>query len=47
MTAQPLNVDVSSFSDTVEAARTAIREALELYFEDAPNADAPPSATSV
>ncbi len=32
--AQALNVDVSSFGDTVDEARAAIREALELYFED-------------
>ena len=34
--AQALNVDVSSFGDTKEEARAAIKEALELYFEDAP-----------
>ena len=34
--AQALNVDVSSFGDTREEARAAIKEALELYFEDAP-----------
>ncbi len=33
--AQALNVDVSSFGDTREDARAAIKEALELYFEDA------------
>ena len=33
--AQALNVDVSSFGDTREEARAAIKEALELYFEDA------------
>ena len=33
--AQALNVDVSSFGDTREEARSAIKEALELYFEDA------------
>ena len=32
--AQALNVDVSSFGDTREEARAAIKEALELYFED-------------
>jgi predicted RNase H-like HicB family nuclease len=32
--AQALNVDVSSFGATPDAARAAIREALELYFED-------------
>ena len=31
--AQALNVDVSSFGDTREEARSAIQEALELYFE--------------
>ena len=35
--AQALNVDVSSFCDTREEARVAIQEALELYFEDAPD----------
>ena len=33
--AQALNVDVSSFGDTRAAAGAAIKEALELYFEDA------------
>ena len=33
--AQALNVDVSSFGNTLEEARAAITEALELYFEDA------------
>ena len=33
--AQALNVDISSFGDTREEARSAIKEALELYFEDA------------
>ncbi len=37
--AQALNVDVSSFGDTLDAARAAIKEALELYFEDAPDSD--------
>lgn len=37
--AQALNVDVSSFGDTREEARAAIKEALELYFEDASDAD--------
>ncbi len=35
--AQALNVEVSSFGDTPEEARAAIIEALELYFEDAPD----------
>ncbi len=34
--AQALNVNVSSFGDTKEEARAAIKEALELYFEDDP-----------
>ncbi|MBN2207861.1 MAG: type II toxin-antitoxin system HicB family antitoxin [Candidatus Coatesbacteria bacterium] len=33
--AQTLNVDVSSFGNTLEEARAAVIEALELYFEDA------------
>ena len=33
--AQALNVDVSSFGKTRQEARAAIKEALELYFEDA------------
>ena len=37
--AQALNVDVSSFGDTREEARSAIQEALELYFEDGAEAD--------
>ncbi len=37
--AQALNVDVSSFGETRDAARAAIKEALELYFEDAPDAE--------
>ena len=37
--AQALNVDVSSFGDTREEARKAIKEALELYFEDEPQAE--------
>ena len=37
--AQALDVDVSSFGDTREEARAAIKEALELYFEDASQAD--------
>ena len=37
--AQALNVDVSSFGDTRKEARAAIKEALELYFEDAPQAE--------
>ena len=32
--AQALGVDVSSFGDTADEALVAIREALELYFED-------------
>lgn len=37
--AQCLNVDVSSFGGTREAALKALREAVELYFEDAPAED--------
>ena len=39
--AQALNVEVSSFGATPEEARAAIQEALELYFEDAPDAPVP------
>ena len=35
--AQCLNVDVSSFGETVEAAIANLKEALELYLEDAPD----------
>jgi len=37
--AQCLNVDVSSFGHTREEALAALREAVELYFEDAPAED--------
>ena len=37
--AQCLNVDVSSFGQTREEAVKALREAVELYFEDAPMED--------
>lgn len=37
--AQALNVDVSSFGDSLDEARAAIKEALELYFEDEPGAE--------
>ena len=40
--AQCLNVDVSSFGDTETEALANLREALELYFEDAPSSDASP-----
>lgn len=36
--AQCLNVDVSSFGKTKKEALHNIQEALELYFEDTPNA---------
>lgn len=39
--AQAINVDVSSFGDTPEEARSAIQEALELYFEDEATAEVP------
>lgn len=32
--AQALGVEVATFGPTLEAARTAIREALEFFFED-------------
>jgi predicted RNase H-like HicB family nuclease len=32
--AQCLNVDVSSFGNSIEEARNNLKEALELYFED-------------
>ncbi len=35
--AQSLNVDVSSFGDSKKEALINLREALELYFEDAPS----------
>lgn len=34
--AQSLGVDVASFGDTLDEAKAAIKEALELYFEDDP-----------
>jgi predicted RNase H-like HicB family nuclease len=37
--AQCLNVDVSSFDQTRAEALAALREAVELYFEDAPATD--------
>jgi predicted RNase H-like HicB family nuclease len=37
--AQCLNVDISSFGDTRAEAVSALREAVELYFEDAPAED--------
>ena len=40
--AQCLNIDVSSFGDTEAEALANLREALELYFEDAPASDATP-----
>ena len=33
---QSLNVDVASFGSTVEEATKNLKEALDLYFEDAP-----------
>lgn len=38
--AQCLNVDVSSFGATEDEAVGNLKEALELYFEDAPASDA-------
>jgi predicted RNase H-like HicB family nuclease len=39
--ARALNVDVSSFGDSLKEARSAIKEALELYFEDGPETSVP------
>jgi predicted RNase H-like HicB family nuclease len=39
LVAQALDVDISSFGDTRQEAQAAIKEALELYFEDAPRAE--------
>lgn len=36
--AQCLNVDVSSFGESIEEAIANLKEAVELYFEDAPAA---------
>ncbi len=33
---QSLNVDVSSFGETIEEAKNNLKEALDLYFEDEP-----------
>jgi predicted RNase H-like HicB family nuclease len=41
--AQCLNVDVSSFGDSEAEALVNLREALELYFEDAPAGAEPPT----
>jgi predicted RNase H-like HicB family nuclease len=32
--AQCLNVDISTFGDTIQEAQTNLKEAVELYFED-------------
>jgi predicted RNase H-like HicB family nuclease len=37
--AQCLNADVSSFGETVEEAIANLKEAVKLYFEDAPAAE--------
>ena len=37
--AQCLNVDVASFGDTVDEAIANLKEAVELYFADAPGAE--------
>jgi len=39
--ARALNVEVATSGDSLDAARAAIREALELYFEDEPPIDLP------
>lgn len=41
--AQCLEVDVASQGDTEESAVTNLREALELYFEDAPSSEVAPA----
>lgn len=41
--AQCLEVDVASQGDTEESAVTNLREALELYFEDAPLSEVAPA----
>ena len=38
--AQSLGVDVATFGNTLDEAKAAIREALELYFEDDPETHA-------
>ncbi|MCZ6534683.1 MAG: type II toxin-antitoxin system HicB family antitoxin [Chloroflexi bacterium] len=38
--AQALNVEVSSFGGTLKESRAAIKEALELYLEDAAESEA-------
>lgn len=47
--ARCLDVEVASQGETVEAALENLREALELYFEDAPTPDVsePPMIASV
>jgi predicted RNase H-like HicB family nuclease len=37
--AQSINVDVSSFGNTIEEATSNLKEALDLYFEDHKMAD--------
>ena len=37
--AKALDVGVATFGDSLENARAAVREALELYFEDEPGGD--------
>lgn len=39
--AQALNVEVSSFGESLESAKAAIKEALELYFEDESDLEVP------
>lgn len=39
--AQALNVEVSSFGDSLDEAKAAIKEALELYFEDDSGVEVP------
>ena len=39
--AQALNVEVNTFGDSLDEAKSAIVEALELYFEGEPDAEVP------
>jgi len=45
--AQCLNVDVSSFGSTRDEAISNLREAVKLYFEDAPTGDFTPVTDAV
>ena len=45
--AQCLNVDISSFGTTRDEAISNLREAVELYFEDAPTGDFTPVSDAI